>query len=184
MKLSGMGLLLVGTLFLGACAPSAMSGSNAAEVSPLEAVKIAPGKSLLVAMKYPAAALELDESMVEGALNTDFFNNRDFNNNVKSYSQRLSWLSAQAQDVPTGWNISLVSADALREVLNTENSRTFTQVHYRDYVRVVYNISVPQNAESGRQYLMVKFKDPQGHGATVPVIVDVPGAGGKTTALK
>ncbi|AFZ66672.1 hypothetical protein [Deinococcus peraridilitoris] len=165
-------LALLTALLLGACAPSMTSGAGIREVNPIESVQTAAGQNMQLAYKYPAGALELDEALLDGMLKIDF-DNRSFGKDVNSVQQRITWLKIRPVDLPRNWAISLERADALRQIVDTKDDRYSTTVRYRDYVRVVYNITVPKDAEPGRHALMVKFDDGRGKGTTLPVFLTV-----------
>lgn len=160
-KITHLTLLGLGLLALGACAPAPAGSGVSAPIaaSALQTVTARPGQNLFVSTTLNPSYLGIDEDKLDAALPVNW-DRRDANNNVQNIEAPISWIALSEPDVPAGWSISLAKADLVREVLSTRNSQTdgSTSIRYRDQLRLVYNVKVPQDAAEDRYNLTFKLR--------------------------
>ncbi|PYE48675.1 hypothetical protein [Deinococcus yavapaiensis] len=154
-------LLGLGLLVLGACAPApAGSGiSSPIAASALQTVTVRPGQNLFVSTLLNPTYLGIDDSQIDATVPVNW-ERRDVNNNVQSIETPIDWILLGEPDVPAGWSISLAKAELVRQILSTreDRARGETSIRYRDQVRLVYNVKVPQNAPEDVYNLSFKLR--------------------------
>lgn len=101
------------------------------------------------------------------------FDNRDSFNRVDNVRKDVMGFRFSNVRVPEGWNFTLVSALAEREVTRTDNTSRMTEVRYYNNILLTYRIGVPAGYKTGPESLSATVVNPKGKSEEVAVRVDV-----------
>lgn len=164
--------LLTPVLLLAACAPTAATGTASSNPqvmdSALTPVKIKPGETKYVRYDYSRSAVKVNDQFFKDLKIN--FNDRS-GNNVSTPSAYAPWLK-MAPVTEEGVSVSLAYPSIVKDVVNTENSSSSTNVQYYELVRVTLKVVAEASAKPGLNTVKVTFTDGSST-STVPVLVAV-----------
>ncbi|ANE44188.1 hypothetical protein [Deinococcus puniceus] len=142
---------------LASCAPAVMGAqpyNPVALETPFSVVRVAPGQTVFVQIKYPRAMLGVSESMFDAVV-IDF--TQRVGVDVASPENRAEWLKMTASDLPKGVNVELVQAGLLKDIRRTKDNSASVQVNYAEVVRVVLKVTAEPGADLGPNIAELNF---------------------------
>ncbi|WP_019010243.1 hypothetical protein [Deinococcus aquatilis] len=143
---------------LASCAPT-MMGTQAYNpillTTPFSAVRVAPGQTVFVQVKYPRGMLGVSDSLFDAVVID--FDKRGTTGEISSAENRADWLKMTASDLPKGVNVQLVQAGLLKDISRTKEKAASVEVNYSEIVRVVLKVTADQDAELGSKIADLKF---------------------------
>lgn len=136
-----------------------MMGSQAynpvALETPFSTVRVAPGQTVFVQIKYPRAMLGVNDNLFDAV--TISFDQRTVGGDVSSPEARADWLKMTASDLPKGVNVELTQAYLLKDIRRTKDNSVSVEVSYAEVVRVVLKVTAEPGAELGRNVAELNF---------------------------
>ncbi|MFB9993666.1 hypothetical protein ACFFLM_17015 [Deinococcus oregonensis] len=143
---------------LASCAPAvvgAQSYNPVALETPLSVVRVAPGQSLFVQIKYPRNMLGVPESLFDAVVIN--FAQRAGVGDVASPENRADWLKMTASDLPKGVNVELIQAGLMKDIRRTRDKTDSVEVSFSEVVRVVLKVTAQPDAELGLNLAELNF---------------------------
>ena len=146
--------LIVATLLLTACAPSAgTSGLSPIELSDSDKIaSVEAGKTTYVAVMHYGNEFGFPKGAYDKLFDLDFQGARDG-------EREVFWLQHKTSFVPDGWRANMHSVRAVRNIDRTDTTDSTITVYYFNRVKIIYAIQIPTDAKLGRQNLLFRLKD-------------------------